>query len=214
MDPAVDLYYSLQADGDSTVVMEVNGVDHLDIAKHPFVHALVLEALLPRMGRELGLGADGQGPGQGLGQEQRLGKGQGVSKDRTPSSAPSPPQVPPQVSPPTGTAPTAWPWSWLRSLLPAGPPVFLRKKASPQDVDQELAAFEFLRGSQSRSIADDILVGNRLSGGVPGLGSRGSGRKRAMVRRFLRALRARVFAVKRSIDALLISLIRLQSAET
>lgn len=39
--------------GDSTFVIEVQGIDHLDIAKSPFVHALIFEKLLPKMAIDL-----------------------------------------------------------------------------------------------------------------------------------------------------------------
>jgi len=66
--PAVDLFFSLQDNGDSTVVIEVSGVDHLDIAKERFAHKLVFDYLLPKIGKELGLGVgsiSGSGSGSG-----------------------------------------------------------------------------------------------------------------------------------------------------
>ena len=63
IDPAVELFYSLdKKTGDTTVVMEVSGVDHLDIAKHPYVHSLVFEYLLPKMGDELCLNQTCEAP--------------------------------------------------------------------------------------------------------------------------------------------------------
>jgi hypothetical protein len=38
--------------------MEVSGVDHLEVLKHPSVHEEVLRGLLDRMGRDLGLGCE------------------------------------------------------------------------------------------------------------------------------------------------------------
>lgn len=63
IDPAVEFFYSLdKKTGDTTVVMEVSGVDHLDIAKHPFVHSIVFEYLLPKMGDELCLNQTCEAP--------------------------------------------------------------------------------------------------------------------------------------------------------
>ena len=63
IDPAVELFYSLdKKTGDTTVVMEFSGVDHLDIAKHPFVHTVVFEYLLPKMGDELCLNQTCEAP--------------------------------------------------------------------------------------------------------------------------------------------------------
>lgn len=53
VDPAVDMFHSVRANGDTTVVMELAGVDHLDIAKHPYVHFLLFENLLSKMSQEL-----------------------------------------------------------------------------------------------------------------------------------------------------------------
>ena len=53
VDPAVDLYYSERADGDTTVVIEVAGIDHLDIAKSSYVHFLMFENLLPKIAADL-----------------------------------------------------------------------------------------------------------------------------------------------------------------
>ena len=53
VDPAVDMFHSVRANGDTTVVMELAGVDHLDIAKHPYVHFLLFENLLSKMSTEL-----------------------------------------------------------------------------------------------------------------------------------------------------------------
>ncbi len=49
IDPPVALYHSVRSNGDRTVVMEVKGVDHLDIAKHSYVHYLIFEDLLDKM---------------------------------------------------------------------------------------------------------------------------------------------------------------------
>ena len=43
--------------GDRTVVMEVKGVDHLEIAKHSYVHFLIFENLLANMEQDLCLDA-------------------------------------------------------------------------------------------------------------------------------------------------------------
>jgi len=56
-DPPVDLFHSRRANGDRTVVIEVRGVDHLDIAKHPYAHYLMFEALAPHMAEDLCLDA-------------------------------------------------------------------------------------------------------------------------------------------------------------
>ena len=53
VDPAVDMFHSVRANGDTTVVMEMAGVDHLDVAKHPYVHFLMFENLLVKMAQEL-----------------------------------------------------------------------------------------------------------------------------------------------------------------
>lgn len=53
VDPAVEMFHSTRSNGDTTVVMEFAGVDHLDIAKHPYVHFLLFENLLTKMSREL-----------------------------------------------------------------------------------------------------------------------------------------------------------------
>jgi hypothetical protein len=53
VDPAVDLYYSERADGDTTAVIEVSGIDHLDIAKSSYVHFLIFENLLPKIAADL-----------------------------------------------------------------------------------------------------------------------------------------------------------------
>ena len=53
VDPAVDMFHSVRANGDTTVVMEMAGVDHLDVAKHPYVHFLLFENLLMKMAKEL-----------------------------------------------------------------------------------------------------------------------------------------------------------------
>lgn len=170
VDPSVDLYHSVQPGGDSTVVVEVSGIDHLDISKHNFVHKLVFEMLLPRMGKELALGA-----------------------------AREPEKV-------RGEPPTMW--AQLRGLLGLGP----ARRDAKHDADEELAAFEFLVPSHSRSLDDDLLAAGRAPGGVPGLDV--SGRKRAMVRAFLRRLRRYIFCLKRNFDALLITFIRMQGADS
>ena len=175
VDPAVDLFHSEQADGDSTAVVEVSGVDHLDITKTSFCHALVLEMLLPRMGKELALG-----PARG-GDQDAYEQGSG--------------RAPPTV------------WARLRGLLGLAP------ARRDNDAEEELSAFEFLVPSRQRSLQDDLLIkGSPVVKGMPGLEV--PGRKRAMVRLFLRRLRKSVFGVKRSIDALLISLIKMQSADS
>lgn len=53
-DPAVEIFYSKsKKSDDTTVVFEFQGVDHLDIAKHPYVNMLMLEYLLPKVADEL-----------------------------------------------------------------------------------------------------------------------------------------------------------------
>lgn len=53
IDPATELHFSERINGDSTFIMEVSGVDHLDIAKHPYIHGLLFEYLLPKMAEDL-----------------------------------------------------------------------------------------------------------------------------------------------------------------
>ena len=53
VDPAVEMFHSVRGNGDTTVVMELAGVDHLDIAKHPYVHFLMFENLLVKMSHDL-----------------------------------------------------------------------------------------------------------------------------------------------------------------
>ena len=53
VDPAVDMFHSIRGNGDTTVIMEMYGVDHLDVAKHPYVHFLMFENLLIKMSQEL-----------------------------------------------------------------------------------------------------------------------------------------------------------------
>lgn len=53
-DPPVEIFYSSnRKNGDTTCVMEFSGIDHLDMAKSSFVHALIFESLLPKMAIEL-----------------------------------------------------------------------------------------------------------------------------------------------------------------
>jgi hypothetical protein len=53
VDPAVDIFHSEHANGDTTVVMEVSRGDHLDIAKDPYVHFLMFDHLLTKMSEDL-----------------------------------------------------------------------------------------------------------------------------------------------------------------
>jgi len=56
VDPAASIFSSAKAkSGDSTVVIEVESVDHLEIIKHSYVQSLVFEHLLPLMEKELRL---------------------------------------------------------------------------------------------------------------------------------------------------------------
>ena len=57
VDPAVDMFHSVRGNGDTTIVMELSGVDHLDVAKHPYVHFLMFENLLLKMSQDLCLNA-------------------------------------------------------------------------------------------------------------------------------------------------------------
>ena len=54
VDPAVTIFSSAPVkSGETTTVVEVERVDHLDIVKHPYVHSLVFENLLSLMAKEL-----------------------------------------------------------------------------------------------------------------------------------------------------------------
>ena len=53
VDPAVEMFHSIRGNGDTTIVMELAGVDHLDVAKHPYVHFLMFENLLVKMSQDL-----------------------------------------------------------------------------------------------------------------------------------------------------------------
>eukprot|EP01038_Epipyxis_sp_PR26KG_P009603 gene9603-12932_t len=53
IDPAAELFYANHRNGDTTLVIEVSGVDHLDISKHSYVHGLVFEHLLPKVAEDL-----------------------------------------------------------------------------------------------------------------------------------------------------------------
>jgi len=55
VDPAVEIFHSKSKNGDTTVVMEVQGVDHLEITKHSYVLSLTLENFLVKMQDELKL---------------------------------------------------------------------------------------------------------------------------------------------------------------
>lgn len=56
IDPSVEIFYSKSnKNGDTTIVIEVNGVDHLEISKHPYVNSVVFEHLLPKMTHEMAL---------------------------------------------------------------------------------------------------------------------------------------------------------------
>ena len=60
-DPAVNLYASSpNQKGETTVVIEVEGVDHLEIIKHSYVHSLVFEHLMPLISKELFLASPDQ----------------------------------------------------------------------------------------------------------------------------------------------------------
>ena len=49
VDPAVEMFHSIRGNGDTTIVIELTAVDHLDVAKHPYVHFLMFENLLVKM---------------------------------------------------------------------------------------------------------------------------------------------------------------------
>lgn len=53
IDPAIDLFHARHWNGDTTVVMEVSGVDHLVITKDAYVFKQVLDHLLPKMHQDL-----------------------------------------------------------------------------------------------------------------------------------------------------------------
>ena len=56
VDPAVTIYSNApMKNGETTAVIEVERVDHLDIVKHPYVHTLVFENLLSLMAKEFHL---------------------------------------------------------------------------------------------------------------------------------------------------------------
>ncbi len=55
IDPAVEMYHSQHANGDTTVVMEVSGLDHLDVLKNAYVHELMFKELLQQMAEDLKL---------------------------------------------------------------------------------------------------------------------------------------------------------------
>ena len=56
VDPAVIIYSNApMKNGETTAVIEVERVDHLDIVKHPYVHTLVFENLLSLMAKEFHL---------------------------------------------------------------------------------------------------------------------------------------------------------------
>jgi hypothetical protein len=59
LDPAIELFFSKHEEtGQTTIVMEVSEVDHLEIAKHPLVLDVMFEMLLPAMAKDL-YGFDG-----------------------------------------------------------------------------------------------------------------------------------------------------------
>jgi len=131
VDPAVDLFYSLSEDGDSTTVIEVSGVDHLDIAKDAFVHSLVLESLLPKIGKELRLGEHSTSEDVNATASSAAAEGLQPSLQRM--------------------------FRWLLSFLPT----FGGRWGGQQDVDSELSTFEFIHPSQSRHLEDELLVGGK-----------------------------------------------------
>ena len=53
VDPAVEMFHSIIGNGDTTIVIELTAVDHLDVAKHPYVHFLMFENLLVKMSQDL-----------------------------------------------------------------------------------------------------------------------------------------------------------------
>lgn len=55
VDPATESFYKQHANGDSTAVIEVSGVDHLEIVRHAYVHELIFRHLLSKMTEDLHL---------------------------------------------------------------------------------------------------------------------------------------------------------------
>lgn len=51
--PSIEIFTSIHKNDDTTVVMEVSGVDHLHITKNSFVHSKTFLYLLPKMEKEL-----------------------------------------------------------------------------------------------------------------------------------------------------------------
>lgn len=53
IDPAIEMFHAQHANTDTTLVMEVSGIDHLAITKNTYVFKLVLDHLLPKMATDL-----------------------------------------------------------------------------------------------------------------------------------------------------------------
>lgn len=62
IDPSVEIFYSKSnKNGDTTIVIEVSGVDHLEISKNTYVNSVVFEHLLPKMVQEMSLNETSNG---------------------------------------------------------------------------------------------------------------------------------------------------------
>jgi hypothetical protein len=51
-DPATDFYYSNHRNGDTTIVAEVSGLNHIDICNSDYVHTMIVDDLVQRVYRE------------------------------------------------------------------------------------------------------------------------------------------------------------------